>query len=309
MRDALAPNLVQTLERNPAFVHGGPFANIAHGCSSLISMKAGSALADVVITEAGFGADLGAEKFLDIAARVSGRDPDVAVLVATVRALKYHGGVHAADLGTEDVEALRRGLANLDRHLQNLDGFGLPVIVAINRFPTDTAAELTALAELLDERGVSCAPCTDFAEGGVGASELAKLVLSRLDGPAPAIHRPYELDAPLSEKIERLATTVYRATSVAYSTTARHRLGQLESEGFGGLPVCIAKTQYSFSTDASRLGAPDDHALEVTEVCLAAGAGFAVVICGALTRMPGLPARPAALGMTIADDGTISGLS
>lgn len=312
LKDALAPNLVQTLEGAPAFVHGGPFANIAHGCSSVVATRSALALAEVVVTEAGFGADLGAEKFLDIKCRAADLRPDLAVLVATVRALKYHGGVEVADLGTENVTAVRAGAVNLRRHVENLRSFGLDVVVAINRFPSDTDDELAAVQQLCAEQGVPSAVASHFADGGAGAEELARIVAERLaQAPAeqPELIRPYELHEPLAEKIDKIARTIYRAGSVSFSAAARTRLQQIEADGFGELPVCIAKTQYSFSTDAKLRGAPSGHELVVREVRLSAGAGFVVAICGDIMTMPGLPKAPAALGMTIDDAGVIAGLS
>lgn len=310
LREALAPNLVQTLEGNPALVHGGPFANIAHGCSSLIALETGVTHADVVVTEAGFGADLGAEKFLDITARVGDLVPDVVVLVVTVRALKYHGGVDAAQVDAEDLAALRAGMANLDRHLHNLRSYGLPVVVAVNQFATDTVQELGALDQLLADRSVDHARITAFTDGGAGAIDLAHEVRQHLKSDrVPTLTRPYELDEPLADKIRAVAQRLYGAEDVELSAAARRRLTRLEDEGFGHLPVCIAKTQYSFATDPRLRGAPTGHTIGVREVRLSAGAGFVVAICGDLMTMPGLPARPAALQMTIADDGTIAGLS
>ncbi len=311
LRDALAPNLVQTLEGAPAFVHGGPFANIAHGCSSVMATRAGLRLADFVVTEAGFGADLGAEKFVDIKCRKSGLRPDIAVVVATVRALKYHGGVALADLGTEDVAAVEVGMANLRRHLANVrEVYGIPCVVAVNRFPTDTDAEVDRVVALVAEEGVRAFPATHFADGGAGAHDLAKGVLATLDEPsAYSFSFTYDDDASLTEKVEAVATRVYGAGQVTWDARARRRLGRIEKDGYGGLPVCIAKTQYSFSTDPKSLGAPSGHELHVREVRLSAGAGFVVAVCGDMMTMPGLPASPAAARIDLADDGTILGLS
>ncbi|GAA1928066.1 formate--tetrahydrofolate ligase [Nocardioides hwasunensis] len=311
LRDALAPNLVQTLEGAPAFVHGGPFANIAHGCSSVMATRAGLRLADIVVTEAGFGADLGAEKFVDIKCRKSGLRPDVAVVVATVRALKYHGGVALADLGTEDVGAVETGMANLRRHLRNIrEVYGIQPVVAVNRFPTDTDREVARVVELVADEGVRAFPATHFADGGAGAKDLAQGVLAALEEPSPLeFSFTYDDDLSLTEKVEAIATRLYGAGLVTWDAKARRRLERIERDGFSGLPVCIAKTQYSFSTDPKSLGAPSDHELHVREVRLSAGAGFVVVVCGDMMTMPGLPKDPSAARIDLADDGTILGLS
>jgi formate--tetrahydrofolate ligase len=311
LRDALAPNLVQTLEGAPAFVHGGPFANIAHGCSSVSATRAGLRLADIVVTEAGFGADLGAEKFVDIKCRKSGLRPDLAVVVATVRALKYHGGVALADLGTEDVGAVERGMVNLRRHLDNIRNvYGINCVVAVNRFPTDTDAEVTRVVDLVADEGVAAFPATHFADGGLGAQDLAKGVLAALDEPSPyEFSFTYEDELPLTEKVEAVATRLYGAGLVTWEAKARRRLQRIENDGYGSLPVCVAKTQYSFSTDPKSLGAPSGHELHVREVRLSAGAGFVVVVCGDMMTMPGLPSDPSASRIDLADDGTILGLS
>ncbi len=311
LRDALAPNLVQTLEGAPAFVHGGPFANIAHGCSSVSATRAGLRLADIVVTEAGFGADLGAEKFVDIKCRKSGLRPDLAVVVATVRALKYHGGVALADLGTEDVGAVERGMVNLRRHLDNVRHvYGINCVVAVNRFPTDTDAEVTRVVDLVADEGVAAFPATHFADGGLGAQDLAKGVLAALDEPSPyEFSFTYEDELSLTEKVEAVATRLYDAGLVTWDAKARRRLLRIEQDGYGSLPVCVAKTQYSFSTDPKLLGAPSGHELHVREVRLSAGAGFVVVVCGDMMTMPGLPSDPSASRIDLADDGTILGLS
>jgi formate--tetrahydrofolate ligase len=311
LRDALAPNLVQTLEGAPAFVHGGPFANIAHGCSSVSATRAGLRLADIVVTEAGFGADLGAEKFVDIKCRKSGLRPDLAVVVATVRALKYHGGVALADLGTEDVGAVERGMVNLRRHLDNVRNvYGINCVVAVNRFPTDTDAEVTRVVDLVADEGVAAFPATHFADGGLGAQDLAKGVLAALDAPSPyEFSFTYEDELPLTDKVEAVATRLYGAGLVTWESKARRRLQRIEQDGYGSLPVCVAKTQYSFSTDPKSLGAPSGHELRVREVRLSAGAGFVVVVCGDMMTMPGLPSDPSASRIDLADDGTILGLS
>jgi formate--tetrahydrofolate ligase len=311
LRDALAPNLVQTLEGAPAFVHGGPFANIAHGCSSVSATRAGLRLADIVVTEAGFGADLGAEKFVDIKCRKSGLRPDLAVVVATVRALKYHGGVALADLGTEDLGAVERGMVNLRRHLDNVRHvYGINCVVAVNRFPTDTDAEVTRVVDLVAAEGVVALPATHFADGGLGAQDLAKGVLAALDEPSPyEFSFTYEDELSLTEKVEAVATRLYGAGLVTWEPKARRRLQRIENDGYGSLPVCVAKTQYSFSTDPTSLGAPSGHELHVREVRLSAGAGFVVVVCGDMMTMPGLPKDPSASRIDLADDGTILGLS
>jgi formate--tetrahydrofolate ligase len=311
LRDALAPNLVQTLEGAPAFVHGGPFANIAHGCSSVMATRAGLRLADLVVTEAGFGADLGAEKFVDIKCRKSGLRPDVAVVVATVRALKYHGGVELTDLAAEDLGAIEAGMANLRRHLDNLrEVYGIPCLVAINRFPTDTDLEVAKVVELVESAGVSAFPATHFADGGSGAQDLAKGVLQALDEPSPySFSFTYPDDLSLTEKVEAIATRVYGASQVTWDAKARRRLLRFERDGYGTLPVCVAKTQYSFTTDPTQRGAPTGHELHVREVRLSAGAGFVVVVCGDMMTMPGLPKDPSASRIDLADDGTILGLS
>ncbi len=311
LRDALAPNLVQTLEHTPAFVHGGPFANIAHGCSSVIATRAALRLADYVVTEAGFGADLGAEKFVDIKCRKSGLRPDAAVLVATVRALKFHGGVEVPDLGREDLGAVERGMENLARHLRNVrEVYGIPCVVALNRFPSDTDTEVARVVELVDDLGVRTHPATHFVDGGTGATDLAKGVLDLLENSGPSMFSfTYPDGLPLKEKAETLAHRLYGASSVTWDGKAKRRLDRLEADGYGGLPVCVAKTQYSFSTDATLRGAPTGHDLHVREVRLSAGAGFVVLVCGDVMTMPGLPATPAASRIDLLDDGTIVGLS
>jgi formate--tetrahydrofolate ligase len=311
LRDALAPNLVQTLGGAPAFVHGGPFANIAHGCSSVIATRAALRMVDYVVTEAGFGADLGAEKFVDIKCRKSGLRPDAAVVVVTVRALKYHGGVAVADVGTEDLAAVERGMANLARHLDNLrNAYGVPCVVAINTFPTDTEAEVARVIELVAAQGVRAFPATHFADGGAGAEELAKGVLELLDGPRQeefAFTYPDEM--PLQQKMETVATRLYGAANVTWDAKAKRRLDRIEADGYGHLPVCVAKTQYSFSTDVTLRGAPTGHTVNVREVRLSAGAGFVVMLCGEVMTMPGLPKVPAATRIDILEDGTVVGLS
>jgi formate--tetrahydrofolate ligase len=311
LRDALAPNLVQTLGGAPAFVHGGPFANIAHGCSSVTATRAGLRLADIVVTEAGFGADLGAEKFVDIKCRKSGLRPDAAVLVATVRALKYHGGVALKDLGSEDLGALEDGFANVRRHLDNMrNSYGIPCVVAINRFPTDTDAEIAKVVDLVGAEGVRAFPATHFVDGGDGAVDLAQGLLQVLDEPSPyTFSFTYPDEASLTEKVEAVATKLWGAGGVTWDPKARRRLERIERDGYGHLPICVAKTQYSFSTDPKLLGAPTGHELNVREVRLSAGAGFVVLVCGDVMTMPGLPKEPSAWKIDLAPDGTITGLS
>ena len=307
LKDALDPNLVQTLENNPAIIHGGPFANIAHGCNSAIATKLSLKLADYVVTEAGFGADLGAEKFLDIKCRYAGLNPAAVVLVATVRALKSHGGVAKADLNKPNAEAVRAGAANLTRHIENLQGFGLPVCVAINAFPTDTAEEMAVIHEICAKVGVPCALSEVFAKGGEGGKALAETVLSIMDDTA-RVQYTYPLEASLTEKIEAVAKKIYRADGVNYTAAAKKTLDELTALGYGDLPVCIAKTQYSFSDDAKLIGAPEGFAMNVREVRLSAGAGFVVVICGSIMTMPGLPKHPAAMDIDVDGEGKITGL-
>ena len=307
LKDALDPNLVQTLENNPAIIHGGPFANIAHGCNSAIATKLSLKLADYVVTEAGFGADLGAEKFLDIKCRMTGLAPSAVVVVATCRALKHHGGCPKPQLNQPNPELVRAGAANLARHIDNMKNqFGLPVCVAINAFPTDTPEELEAVRTLCNEMGVPVALSEVFAKGGEGGKELAQTVLDIME--EKPIQFTYPDDASLKEKINAVATKIYRADGVNYSAAASKTLAELEELGYGKLPVCIAKTQYSFSDNAKLLAAPTGFTMEVREVRLSAGAGFVVVICGSIMTMPGLPKAPAALGIDVTEDGKITGL-
>ena len=308
LRDALAPNLVQTLEGTPAFVHGGPFANIAHGCKSVIATEAALKLGDVVVTEAGFGADLGAEKFIDIVGRQSSLEPDLSVVVATVRALKFHGGVALADLEREDVVAVRAGLPNLDRHVRTLqDVFGQRVLVAINRFAADTPGEIAAIEAAMRERGVDVVLSDHFARGGEGAENLARAVREALANPSRTTYC-YEESLSLREKAERVATRVYGAAGVSYSSAAMRQLTRLQDQGWGHLPVCFAKTQYSFSTDPKVLGAPAGFDVPIREVRLSAGAGFVVLVAGTIMTMPGLPRRPSACDISITPDGVIHGM-
>ena len=307
LKDAIDPNLVQTLEHNPAIIHGGPFANIAHGCNSVMATRLSLSLADYVVTEAGFGADLGAEKFLDIKCRAAGIAPSACVLVATVRALKSHGGVAKADLNKPNPDAVRAGLANLGRHIENMkDGFGLPVVVAVNAFPTDTEEEQAIVRDYCAGMGVPCVLSEVFAKGGEGGKALAQAVLDSLED--RPIQYTYPLEATLREKIEAVAGKIYRADGVDYSPAAAKTLDELTALGYGGLPVCIAKTQYSFSDNAALKAAPTGFRMNVREVRLAAGAGFVVVICGSIMTMPGLPKTPAAVNIDVTDDGRIVGL-
>ncbi|HEX3551800.1 MAG TPA: formate--tetrahydrofolate ligase [Thermoanaerobaculia bacterium] len=308
LKDAIKPNLVQTLENNPAFVHGGPFANIAHGCNSVIATRTALKLADYVVTEAGFGADLGGEKFVDIKCRKAGLRPAAAVVVATVRALKYHGGVELKNLGREDLAALEKGLANLERHVENVrQVYGVPCAVAINRFTSDTAAELALIASRMAELGVPAAVANHWAEGGRGATDLARIVVELCER-APGVRFVYEDDDPLWEKMEKIAGKVYRASAVNADPKVREQIARLQEEGYGRYPVCVAKTQYSFSTDPHLRGAPASHTIHVREVRLAAGAEFVVMICGDMLTMPGLPKAPSARLIDVGEDGKVVGL-
>ena len=308
LKDAIKPNLVQTLEGNPAFVHGGPFANIAHGCNSVEATTTAMRLADYVVTEAGFGADLGAEKFLDIKCRATGLAPSAVVLVATVRALKYNGGVAKDALTEENLEALEAGMPNLLRHVSNIKGvWGLPVVVAINAFPTDTPAELALVEQRCNELGVNVALSEVWAKGGEGGRALAEEVLRLCDEPSD-FHFAYERDEPLAKKVEDVATRVYHADGVDFAPKAARMLRQLEEQGFGGLPVCMAKTQYSFSDDPKRLGAPEGFRITVRDLRVSAGAGFVVALTGDIMTMPGLPRVPAAEKIDVTPDGRITGL-
>ncbi len=309
LQDALAPNLVQTLENNPAFIHGGPFANIAHGCNSVMATKTALSLCDVVVTEAGFGADLGAEKFLDIKCRQSGLRPDAVVLVCTIRAMKMQGGVIKADLGAPDAGAVERGGVNLVRHIENLKKFGLSPVVALNHFIADTDEEIAVVSRICKEQDVRIATAKHWAEGGEGAKELAQIVMAQLDGALPEVELLYSDDLPLADKIRTIATKIYGASGISLSAVAARSLKDFEDLGFGHLPVCIAKTQYSFSSDQSLLGAPSGHELEVREARLSAGAGFIVAVCGAIMTMPGLPRKPSALNIGLDEDGQIVGLT
>ena len=307
LTDALHPNLVQSLEGNPAFIHGGPFANIAHGCNSVVATRTALGLSDVVVTEAGFGADLGAEKFLDIKCRQSGLRPDAVVLVCTVRALKMHGGVDQSDLATSDSQAVRAGAPNLARHIANLRRFGLTPVVAVNHFATDAKEELAVVQAIAQEHGVKAVAATHWADGGAGAMALGEAVMESL-GHGANVELLYPDELALSDKIETVATRIYGAREVAFEPAAAEQLEEYERLGYGRLPVCIAKTQYSFSADAKALGAPVGHVLPVREVRLSAGAGFVVAICGNIMTMPGLPRRPAALDIGVDDEGRVFGL-
>ena len=308
LKDAIMPNLVQTLEHNPAFIHGGPFANIAHGCNSVIATRAALKLADYVITEAGFGADLGAEKFFNIKCRGAGLVPDAVVLVATVRALKMHGGVARENLSAENSAAVAAGCVNLARHIENIKSFGLPVVVAINRFTADTDAELAAVREAADGYGVTVVDANHWSDGGVGATDLAAAVAKMADAAGGKFELTYPNEMPLWDKIKTIATKLYRAADITAAAAVRRRIQDLQDSGFGDLPVCIAKTQYSFSTDAGAYGAPTGHILPVREVRLAAGAGFVVAVCGDIMTMPGLPKTPAANRICINARGQVEGL-
>lgn len=309
LKDALQPNLVQTLEGNPALIHGGPFANIAHGCNSVIATRAGLRLADYTVTEAGFGADLGAEKFLDIKCRQAGLAPSAVVIVATVRALKMHGGVNKKDLGAENIAALENGFANLARHVTNVRGFGLPVVVAVNHFYADTDAEHARLRDLCREKlDVEAITCKHWADGGAGAEALAHAVVKLADGAPKPITYTYATEAKLSDKIRAIATKLYGAADIQIESKAAGKLATFEKDGYGHLPVCMAKTQYSFSTDPGLIGAPEGHVVAVRDVRLSAGAGFVVVICGEIMTMPGLPRVPAADTIRLDANGQIDGL-
>ena len=308
LKDALAPNLVQTLENNPAIIHGGPFANIAHGCNSVIATRASLKLADYVVTEAGFGADLGAEKFFDIKCRKAGIAPDAVVLVATLRALKMHGGVALADLGQENVEAVKAGCANLARHLANVKQFGVPVVVAVNQFSADTEAELQAVVDAAAAQGARAIVCSHWANGGAGTEALARHVVGMIEAGEGAFEPLYPDEMPLWEKVETVAKRIYGASGISAPAAVRNRFKALQNGGYGHFPVCMAKTQYSFSTDPARKGAPEGHEVPVRELRLSAGAEFVVAICGDMMTMPGLPRTPAAEGIHINDSGRIEGL-
>jgi formate--tetrahydrofolate ligase len=307
LKDALMPNLVQTLENNPAFVHGGPFANIAHGCNSAIATRTALKMADYVVTEAGFGADLGAEKFFDIKCRKAGLKPAAAVIVATIRALKMHGGVAKEDLGKENVNALKAGIANLARHVENVRSFGVPAVVAINRFSADTEAEMDALKQACAELGVEVVGCTHWADGSAGTEALAKKVVE-MAGKESGFRHLYADDMPLWDKVRTIAQSLYGAQGIIADKKVRDQFAELQKGGFGHYPVCIAKTQYSFSTDPNLKGAPSNHVVPVRELRLSAGAEFLVVVCGEIMTMPGLPRVPAANNIFVNAQGQVEGL-
>ena len=308
LKEAIRPNVTQTLENNPAIIHGGPFANIAHGCNSVIATKAGLKLSDYVVTEAGFGADLGAEKFLDIKCRKSEIKPDCVVIVATIRALKMHGGVPKEDLKNENVDALKKGLVNLERHINNTRKFGLPVTIAVNHFITDTDKEMNTLLDFCKTQGVKASKCTHWSNGSEGTTELAKNVVEICEETKNTFQYLYEDSLPLFKKIEKIAQEIYHASEVVADSKVRQQLKDFEEKGYGNLPVCIAKTQYSFSTDPNLKGAPTGHVLPVREVRLSSGAEFVVVVCGEIMTMPGLPRVPAADSIKLNDEGEIERL-
>jgi formate--tetrahydrofolate ligase len=309
LKNALKPNLVQTLENNPAFIHGGPFANIAHGCNSVLATKTALKLSDYVVTEAGFGADLGAEKFIDIKCRKSGLRPQAVVIVATIRALKYHGGVDLKELNTENLDALTKGVTNLERHVNNIrNHFGLPCVVAINHFSFDTDAEIALLKRKMAHHEAPIVVCRHWAEGGKGAEELARTVVDMVDKVPVDFHFVYEESATLWDKATAIATKLYGASQVTADSKIRAQIKRLQESGYGHYPVCIAKTQYSFSTDANLRGAPSNHEINIREVRLAAGAEFVVLVCGEIMTMPGLPKVPAATKIDLDDSGKVTGL-
>ena len=308
LKDAIRPNVTQTLENNPAIIHGGPFANIAHGCNSVIATKTGLKLSDYVVTEAGFGADLGAEKFLDIKCKKSGLKPNCVVIVATIRALKMHGGVQKDDLKKESIESLKKGLVNLERHINNVKKFGLPVVVAVNQFITDTDKEINALINFCKNLDVKVSLCTHWSNGGEGTKDLAKIVVEVCEKNKSKFKFLYEDKIPLFKKIETIAKEIYHASEVVADTKVRNQLKDFEAKGYGNLPICIAKTQYSFSTDPNLKGAPSGHVLPVREVRLSSGAEFVVVICGEIMTMPGLPKVPAADSIKVNSKGEVEGL-
>ena len=308
LKDAMQPNLVQTIENNPALMHGGPFANIAHGCNSVMATRAGLKLADYVITEAGFGADLGAEKFFNIKCRKAGLSPDAVVLVATIKALKMQGGVPREELGKENVDAVKAGLKNLGKHLRNLALFGVPVVVAVNRYTADSDAEVATVQDYCKEFGVTAVNCTHWADGGAGAVELAERVVALANSGAAQFRTLYADDLPLWDKVKRIATQIYGADDIIADKKVRQQFVQFQEDGYGHYPVCMAKTQSSFSTDPNLLGAPTGHVVPIREIRLAAGAEFVVIICGAVMTMPGLPRRPAANDIGVDAEGQITGL-
>jgi formate--tetrahydrofolate ligase len=308
LKDAVKPNLVQTLEHTPAFIHGGPFANIAHGCNSVVATRLGLKLADYVVTEAGFGADLGAEKFMDIKCRYANLKPDAAVIVATVRALKYNGGVTKENLSKEDVESVKKGFCNLQKHIENIKKFGVPVMVAINRFETDTPEELDTIRDLCRQNGVEAAVSDVYTQGGNGGTELVRVLLDLLDKEPTSFKPLYDVNLPIKEKIHKIVTEIYGGAGVSYTKSAENEIEQIEKMNMGSLPVCMAKTQYSLSDDPELIGRPEGFDITVREVKLSAGAGFIVVITGNIMIMPGLPKKPAAENMDILNDGSFTGL-
>ena len=308
LKDAIKPNLIQTLESTPALVHGGPFDNIAHGCNSVRATKAALKMADYVITEAGFGADLGAEKFFDIKCRKANLKPDAVVLVATIRALKYNGGVAKADLNNENIEALKKGICNLEKHIENLQKFGVPVVVTLNSFISDTEAENEFVKQFCESRGCEFAISKVWEKGGEGGEPLAEKVLETLENKKSEFKVLYEDEMPLEDKIETVAKEIYGASGVTYAPAAKKALQKITEMGYGNLPVCMAKTQYSFSDDATKLGRPTNFEINIREVYISAGAGFVVAITGAIMTMPGLPKAPAAFGIDVDADGKITGL-
>lgn len=308
LKDAIKPNLIQTLEHTPALVHGGPFANIAHGCNSVRATKMALKMSDITITEAGFGADLGAEKFLDIKCRKAGLKPDAVVLVATVRALKYNGGVAKADLGTENLEALKKGIVNLEKHIENIQKYGVPVVVTLNSFVSDTEAENEFIRHFCEEKGCEFALSEVWEKGGEGGIALAEKVLETLEKKESNFHTLYEDDLSLKEKIEIISREIYGAKGVIYEPSAQKQLARIEALGFGNFPICMAKNQYSLSDDATKLGRPENFDIHIREVYVSAGAGFVVALTGAIMTMPGLPKVPAANGIDVSEDGKITGL-
>lgn len=308
LKDAIKPNIIQTFEHTPALVHGGPFANIAHGCNSVAATRIGLKLADYCITEAGFGADLGAEKFFDIKCRMSGLKPDVAVLVATIRALKYNGGVSKEELAKENMAALKSGIVNLEKHIENIQQFGVPVVVTLNKFATDSEEELAYVKDFCVKHNCEFALSEVWEKGGEGGIELAKKVIETIENKHSDFHTIYKEETPLKEKIETIARKIYGADGVEYDTQASKQIKQLTDLGFGDLPICMAKTQFSFSDDPKLLGRPKNFKLHVREVYVSAGAGFVVVLTGSVMTLPGLPKKPAAYGIDVDDDGTITGL-
>jgi formate--tetrahydrofolate ligase len=309
LKDALAPNLVQTLEGSPAFVHGGPFGNIAHGCNSIAATRLALSLGDIVLTEAGFGADLGAEKFFDIKCRFGGLRPEAAIVVATVRALKMNGGVKKTELATPDVEALRRGMVNLEAHVRNVHKYGVPTVVALNRFLSDSPEELECLMDAVRSWGARVALSDVWASGGAGGEDVARELLALLDEGGATFRPLYDTDRPIREKIDTIAREIYGADGVDYLPAASRAIDQIEGIGYGNTPVCMAKTQYSFSDDPTRLGRPSGFRITVRDVYVSAGAGFVVALAGDIMTMPGLPKVPAAEGMRVHADGSIEGLS